>query len=108
MLLVSGRLAPTLIYEDGCLVTYVHNHIERDLILTNALKLLASSLVSLDYFYRLEMDSNINRLSDNINTKAAEQCFSWLRSPVFMVILFHLKHMSYVRRKPSDIFFCCM
>lgn len=54
---------------------------------------------------------------DNINTEAAEQCFSWLRkyaciissmnwlcAPIYMVILFHFKNLSYVRRKPSDIF----
>jgi hypothetical protein len=54
---------------------------------------------------------------DGINTQAAEQCFSWLRkyasiissmnwlrAPIFMIIIFHLKNLSYVRRKPSDIF----
>jgi hypothetical protein len=54
---------------------------------------------------------------DNINTEAAEQCFAWLRkyaavissmnwlrAPVFLLVLFHLKNLSYVRRRPSDIF----
>ena len=54
---------------------------------------------------------------DDVNTQAAEQTFSWirqyaamissmnwLRAPVFMLILFHLKNLSLVRRRPSDVF----
>ncbi|CAF3562642.1 unnamed protein product [Rotaria socialis] len=123
--LVSGRLSPTVVYDDGChLVAYVRNHIGRDLTRTSALELLASTPISVDRLHfknhvgiycRLEMDPNKNRY--NINTEAAEQCFAWLRNygsiissmnwlraPVFMLILFHLKNLSYVQRKPSDIF----
>jgi hypothetical protein len=54
---------------------------------------------------------------DNVNTQAAEQTFSWIRqyaamissmnwlhAPIFMLTLFHLKNLSLVRRRPSDIF----
>ena len=143
LFLVSGRLAPTLVYDDGChLVAYIRNHIGRELMRTEALNLLATTPVSVDRlhfknhvgrFCRKEMDPNKNRcmrhvffrrkaarfhsVLDNINTEAAEQCFSWLkryatmissmnwmRAPVFMVIIFHLKNLSYVRRRPSDVF----
>jgi hypothetical protein len=142
---VSGRLAPTLVYDDGChLVAYVRNHIGRDLVRTSALDLLASTPVSVDRmhfknhvgtFCRLEMNPNNNRCEfifwilysclyiivllvlDNINTEAAEQCFAWLRkyasiissmnwlrAPIFIMLLFHYKNLSFARRKPSDIF----
>ncbi len=71
MLLVSGRLAPTLVYDDGChLVQYVRNHIGHDLIRTNALELLASTPVSVDRmhfknhvgsFCRSEMNPDRNK-----------------------------------------------
>ncbi len=54
---------------------------------------------------------------DNVNTEAAEQTFSWLkqyaqiisnmnhlRTPLFMLTLFHLKNLSRVKRPPSFIF----
>jgi len=62
--------------------------------------------------------SNFQKLVlDNINTEAAEQCFSWLkkyasiissmnwlRAPTYLVLLFHYKNLSNVHRKPTDIF----
>ena len=71
MLLVSGRLAPTLVYDDGChLVAYVRNHIGHSLNRTDALELLASTPISVDRlhfknhvgkFCRIHMNPNKNR-----------------------------------------------
>ena len=54
---------------------------------------------------------------DNVNTQAAEQTFSWigqyapmissmswLRAPIFILILFHFKNLSLVGRKPTNVF----
>lgn len=72
---VSGRLAPTLVYDDGChLVAYVRNHIGIDLIRTNALELLANTPISVDRLHfknhvgsycRREMNPNNNRCNFN-------------------------------------------
>ncbi|CAF1158424.1 unnamed protein product [Adineta ricciae] len=124
---VAGKLAPTLVYDDGChLVKYVINHIGKDLTRTPAMKLLASTPVSVDRshfrnhvgkFCRETMNPNNNRLLDNVNTQAAEQTFSWLkqyanimsnlgylRAPLFMLILFHSKNMSSVKKSVSSVF----
>lgn len=68
---MSGRLAPTLVYDDGChLVAYVRNHIGQELNRTPALELLASTPISVDRlhfknhvgsFCRLEMNPDTNR-----------------------------------------------
>lgn len=103
--LVSDRLAPTLVYDDGChLVSYVRKRTGKDLTETDALKTLAVTPISVDRmhfrnhvgrFCRLEMNPNKNpcmcvhaltclckRFSfpvlKGVNTQAAEQCFSWL------------------------------
>jgi hypothetical protein len=48
-LIVSRKLAPTIVYDDGChLVKYVKNHIGRDLSETSAMKILASTPISVD------------------------------------------------------------
>ena len=68
---MSGRFAPTLVYDDGChLVAYVRNHIGRDLVQTTASKLLANTPISVDRmhfknhvgaFCRQNMNPNDNR-----------------------------------------------
>jgi hypothetical protein len=48
-LIVAGKLAPTLVYDDGChLVKYVINHIGKDLSKTSAMEILASTPISVD------------------------------------------------------------
>ena len=48
-LIVAGKLAPTVVYDDGChLVKYVKNHIGRDLAKTSEMELLASTPISVD------------------------------------------------------------
>ena len=66
-----GRLAPTLVYDDGChLVAYVRNHIGKDLTETGELRTLANTPVSVDRmhfknhvgrFCRKEMNPENNR-----------------------------------------------
>ena len=63
------------------------------------------------------MSISIFLVLKNVNTQAAEQCFSWLRryaailssmnwlrAPVYMILIFHLKNLSNVNRRPSDVF----
>lgn len=48
-LLVAGRLAPTLVYDDGChLLKYVKNHLGRDLNETSAMQLFSTTPISVD------------------------------------------------------------
>ncbi|CAF1004960.1 unnamed protein product [Rotaria sordida] len=47
--ILSGKLAPTLVYDDGChLFKYVKNHIGTDLAKTSAMEILASTPISVD------------------------------------------------------------
>lgn len=57
--LVSGRLSPTVVYDDGChLVEYVRNHIGHDLNRTVASELLASTPISVD---RMHFKNHVGR-----------------------------------------------
>ncbi|CAF4143071.1 unnamed protein product [Rotaria magnacalcarata] len=124
---VAGQLAPTCVYDDGChLVKYIKNHIGADLSQTPAMLLLDSTPISVDRshfrnhvgtFCRKTMNPDKNPLLKDVNTQAAEQTFSWLkqyaqiisnlnyqRAPLFMLVLFHLKNLSKVKRSTSCIF----
>ena len=47
--LVAGKLAPTLMYDDGChVVKYVKNHLDRDLIKTPAMEMFSTIPISVD------------------------------------------------------------
>ena len=47
--LVAGRLAPTIVYDDGChLAAYIRNHSGRDLVRTAAVELLERTPISVD------------------------------------------------------------
>jgi hypothetical protein len=46
---VSGQLAPTCVYDDGChLVKYIKNHIGKELVKTPAMTILDSTPISVD------------------------------------------------------------
>ncbi|CAF3742204.1 unnamed protein product [Rotaria socialis] len=123
---VAGQLAPTCVYDDGChLVKYIKNHIGKELAQTPAMLLLNSTPISVDRshfrnhvgtFCRQTMNPDKNPLLDGVNTQAAEQTFSWLkqyaqiisnlnylRAPLFMLVLFHLKNLSMVQKAPSFV-----
>ncbi|CAF1016734.1 unnamed protein product [Adineta ricciae] len=123
---VAGKLASTCVYDDGChLVRYIKNHIGREINKTPAMILLDSTPISIDRshfrnhvgtFCRTTMNPDKNPLLKDVNTEAAEQTFSWLkhyapiisnmnhlRAPLFMLILFHLKNLSRVKRSPSFV-----
>lgn len=134
--LVSGTIPSVGCYDDGCrLVKYIHNNIGKRLNSTTALQALLNVKFSVDRTHfrnhvgkwcRANMDPNQNhglfriiRLTSfrksifflyegliGINTQAAEQLFSWLKSyapilsnmgyqrlHVFLLILFHMKNM---------------
>ncbi|CAF1543645.1 unnamed protein product [Adineta ricciae] len=124
---VAGKLPPAGCYDDGChLIKYLHNHIGNDLKATDAAMSLSTIKFSVDrthfknhigHWCRRNMNPNNNKLLDNVNTEAAEQSFSWLkrysciisalgwlRAPVFLLLLFHMKNLARCNVRSNRIF----
>ncbi|CAF2117760.1 unnamed protein product [Rotaria magnacalcarata] len=124
---VAGNLPPAACYDDGCqLVQYLHNHIGKDIVATDAATLLSNVKFSVDRTHfknhvgewcLANMNPDDNRLLDEVNTEAAEQNFSWLknyssiiaalgwrRAPVFLLLLFHMKNLALCHVRPNRVF----
>ncbi|CAF4273337.1 unnamed protein product [Rotaria socialis] len=124
---VADNLPPAGCYDDGCyLVQYLHNHIRKDLVATDAATVLSNVKFSVGRTHfknhvgewcLAHMNPDDNKLLDEMNTEAAEQNFSWLknyssiitvlgwrRAPVFLLLLFHMKNLALCHVRPNRVF----
>ncbi|CAF3442820.1 unnamed protein product [Rotaria socialis] len=124
---LADNLPPAGCYDDGCyLVQYLHNHIRKDLVATDAATVLSNVKFSVGRTHfknhvgewcLAHMNPDDNKLLDEMNTEAAEQNFSWLknyssiitvlgwrRAPVFLLLLFHMKNLALCHVRPNRFF----
>jgi hypothetical protein len=107
-ILVSGRLAPTLVYDDGChLAEYVRNHIGHDLNRTPAADLLASTPISVDRMHFKNHVGSFCRSQMNPDKNKRKlfpyySVFIWLS-----IIFFYQCWMASILKRQSNAFHGC-
>ncbi|CAF2077322.1 unnamed protein product, partial [Rotaria magnacalcarata] len=115
------------VYDDGChLVEFIRNHYGQDLKRTSASTSLYETKFSVDRTHfkghvgrwcRANMNPYKNEMLNGINTQAAEQLFSWVKTyanilsslgwrkmPIYLLLLFHYKNLERMSIRPTHVF----